>query len=926
MSSRADAARWRELQDELDHLLERDAAARKTRLDALRAASPELAEELDSLLAQLDGVALPEALPLSALAALDAGAAGDERIGQRFGPFVLDAHLGEGGSGSVYRAHREGDYAQTVAIKLLHGGRLDAIGTRRLQHERDLLLRLDHPGIVRLVDAGVAVDGRPYLALECVDGETLDRYLAAANPGVGPRLELFAQVCDAVAYAHQRLLVHRDIKPGNLMVNREGRPKLLDYGIGKLLGDAGDSTLTRDFGTSLTPAYAAPEQLRGEPVTTATDVHALGLLLFELLCNAHPFRRDGRRDEALRQALLHEDAPPLLRQTGLVAMPKSWRIDLDRIVAMALEKEPQRRYASARELAADVRAVLAGRPVSARRASAGYVLRRFVGRHRVAVAALGVSLMLLFAATAAALWQSRVAAEQRAHAERRFEDVHRFANTVLFDYQERIRKLAGSLPMQQRLVADALAYLESLRREAGDDAALLADLAAAYLKVGDLQGNPYGPNIADLEGATRSYDTAAALLARLRGMGPEVESLRLLDARLQSRQAELRHQAGELEVAKAQFERALARFTALPSALQQRHEVVIEQANVLDHYGDLLGRESAASLNQVDAARQAHQRARALREAALVAHPDDAGLRFGRYQSELREGEYWIGQGDMAQAESALNAALQTISALVAVDPDDSFYRYEQALVHSRRVPVFEAQGRLDASVDSALQALATTEAMLARDPGNDMLWQAVSASCGWAARQLLKADRAAEAAPVVARQIEINQRWLQAAPDNPEARFALSLAHRRQGELREALRDFAAAASSHRTALELQATLVAISPDFALGQALSRMHLGRNLAAAGEVVAARESLRAAADAITALVAANPEATRYRDHQAEAWAQLADACWQAQPDAPQAISAAQSALAIWDAFAAEGKLSVPATARRDALRARLSRD
>lgn len=926
MSSRADAARWRELQDELECLLELGVEARKARLQDLGASSPDLAAELASLLAQLERDALPEALPMSALVALDAGAPDDERIGQRFGPFVVDAHIGEGGSGSVYRAHRADDYAQTVAIKLLHGGRLDAAGARRLEHERDLLARLDHPGIVRLIDAGVAADGRPFLALEHVDGRTLDRYLATANPSVEARLELFAKVCDAVAYAHQRLLVHRDIKPGNLMVSDAGLPKLLDYGIGKLIGEGSDSTLTRDFGPSLTPAYAAPEQLRGEPVTTATDVHALGLLLFELLCNAHPFRHGGRRDEPLRQAMLNEDAPAMGRQPGLIAMPKAWRSDLERIVAMALEKEPQRRYAAAGELAADVRAVLAGRPVSARRASTGYVLRRFVGRHRVAVAAVAASVLLLLAATAVAWWQWRVAALERERAERRFEDVHRFANTVLFDYQEGIRKLSGSLPMQQRLVADALRYLESLQREAGDDTALLADLAAAYLKVGDLQGNPYGPNIADLEGAARSYDTAAALLARLSELGAEVESASLLDMRLQSRQAELRHQTGELAAAKVQFERALAGFAALPPALQQRREVVIEHANVFDHYGDLLGRESAASLNQVDASRQAHQRARALREAALVANPGDAGLRFGRYQSELREGEYAIGQGDMARAEVALNAALQTISELVAADPDDSFYRYEQALVHSRLVPVHEAQGRLDASVDSALQALATTEAMLARDLGNDMLWQAVSASCGWAARQLLKAGRAAEAAPVVARQIEINALWTRAAPDNPEARFALSLAHRRQGELHEALRNFSAAASSHRTALELQASLVATSPDFALGHALSRMHLGRNLAAAGEVAAARASLRAAAEAIAALVADSPEATRYRDYLAEAWAQLAEACWQAPADAPQASAAAQSALEIWDAFAAEGKLSVPATVRRDALHARLSGD
>jgi serine/threonine protein kinase len=319
------------------------------------------AAELASLLSQLDNEALPDAAVVGARGAKTTTCA--SAIHGRSSSMLHRRRW----IGHRLSSTRDGDFAQTVAIKVLQQGRLDAAGTRRLQHERDLLARLDHPGIVRLLDAGVAQDGRPYLALELVEGRTLDRYLVAEQPSAERRLQLFAGVCDAVAYGHQRLLVHRDIKPGNLMVGADGRPKLLDYGIGKLIGDDIDSTLTRDFGSSLTPAYAAPEQLRGEPVTTATDVHALGLLLFELLGNAHPFRQGGRRDEALRQALLYEDAPSLLRQAGQVEMPHSWRADLDRIVAMALEKEPQRRYASARELGEDVRAVLAGKPVTARR-------------------------------------------------------------------------------------------------------------------------------------------------------------------------------------------------------------------------------------------------------------------------------------------------------------------------------------------------------------------------------------------------------------------------------------------------------------------------------------------------------------------------------------------------------------------------------
>jgi tetratricopeptide (TPR) repeat protein len=921
MNSRRDPQAWQALQVELDVLLSLPAAERDARLRAIGLENAEMGAELTSLLAQVDADHIPESLPLTALTALDAE--DGECSGQRFGNFVVETCVGRGGSGAVYRAHRQGDFAQTVAIKLLHGARIDLAGTRRLQHERDVLAGLDHPGIVRLVDAGVTAEGRPFLALEYVEGLTWDRYLAAQSPSAAERLGMFAAVCDAVAYAHQRLLVHRDIKPGNLMVSADGIPKLLDYGIAKLLEDNDDSTLTRDFGTSLTPAYAAPEQLRGEPVTTATDVHGLGILLYESLCGAHPYLVEGRRGEALRQAILQEPAAGLIRQAGLIAMPSAWRGDLDRIAAMALEKDAQQRYASARELGDDVRAVLAGKPVRARRPTASYVLRRFAGRHRLALVVAATGLVLLIATTIAAVWQSRIAASERLLAERRFAEVQRFANVVLFDYQEGIRQLAGSLPMQQRLVTDALRYLESLQRDAAGDAGLLSDLASAYIKVGDLQGNPYGPNIGDLDGAARSYAQAQHLLDELQLQTSNPDRLRAEQARLWSRLAELHHQSGALQDAREVFERSLAAYTALPPVMQREVELVIDRGHVLDHYGDLLGRESGASLNLIQASRTAHEEARVLRETALASQPEHAGLRYGLYQSELRDGEYWIGQNDMQHAEGALLKALATISALVDGHPSDSFYRYEQALVHSRLVPVREAMGQLDASIESALQALQTTEAMLARDPGNDTLRQAVSASSSWAARQLLKADRTREAMPVVTRLIEINQLWQAAAPGNPEADFALSLAYRRRGELLEAQNDYRGAVASHRQALAVQAPMITQSPDFALGHALSQVHIGRNLAAAGDTAQARQTLAASTEALLRLVAENPDAARYREYLAESLAEHAEACWIVPIDPDQAAQAARSAIGIWDEFERDGLLSVTSAARRDALRARL---
>lgn len=922
MSSRRDPARWQVVQAALDALIELPKHERDVALHGLAAQDVALAEEVADLLRRLDQAVLPEALPASCLP----NDADDDAIGPgtRFGAFVIDARIGEGGSGVVYRAHRDGDFAQTVAIKRIAGTRLDTLGTRRLQHERDVLAQLDHPGIVRLIDAGVAADGRPYLALEYVDGHTWDRFLAEKNPDAATRLALFVQVCDAVAHAHQRLLVHRDLKPGNLMVTRDGLPKLLDYGIAKLLEGDAASTMTRDFGTSLTPAYAAPEQLRGEPVTTATDVHALGLLLYETLCGAHPFRRPEQSSEALQQALREHEAPLLSRQAGLIAMPNAWRQDLERVVAKALDKDARQRYASAHELGEEVRAVRIGRPVRARHATAGYVLRRFVGRHRVAVAASVLAIAALVGTTSWALWQSRVAAEQHARAERRFEEVHQFASQVLFGYHERIRTLSGSMDVQRSIVADALRYLESLQAEAGDDPRLLVDIAEAYLRVGDIQGSSYGPNVGDYAGAATSYDRVGAVLDRLGSLGLQSPQIMLARANLLSRRADIAHQASQLETARGLFQQAIAQFESLPEAYRREIDVVVEYTAVLDHYGDLLGREGGGSLNEVAAAREQQAKARGIRDVALRRHPDNARLRFGRYQSELRDGEYWLGQGDMAQAEAALSKALATVSALADATPDDVFYRYEQALVQSRLVPVRDALGQLDASIAAALQALATTESLLARDPEHDTLQQAVAASAGWAAKQLLKAQRANEAIPIVRRQREIATRRLDAAPDNPEGVSALSVAIRREGDIAEALGDFATAIARHREALALQDRHATLSPDFMQTRNLSLNHIGRNQMKLGEIAAARATLSHAVSDFERLVAGNPEAPRYRDDLAESLALAAEA-WLASPaDRTRALRFAEAAFAIWGADEAAGRLGEPAQSRRDGLRRALS--
>ena len=332
--------------------------------------------------------------------------------GTVIGPYRLEELVGRGGMGEVYRAVRADEaLTLTVALKLLRPDARTGAVARRFASERALLAQLDHPNIASIVDAGTAPDGRPFLALRFVDGVPITQF--AARLPVEERLRLFLKVAHAVQFAHTRLIVHRDLKPGNILVTSDGQPVLLDFGIAKLL-TPGDASVeeTRAGERALTPSYAAPEQLRGEAITTATDVYALGALLFELLTNRHVFAPMLGQREALERATL-EAPPPLPSSVATAGDASRLRGDLDSIVQMALRKEPERRYRSAGELAADVMRYLDGLPVVARPDKWGYRTGRFVRRHRVGVAGLAAGALALVA-----LFGREVAQRRRFAAER----------------------------------------------------------------------------------------------------------------------------------------------------------------------------------------------------------------------------------------------------------------------------------------------------------------------------------------------------------------------------------------------------------------------------------------------------------------------------------------------------------------------------
>jgi len=539
---------WQRVKDVFTHASALDAAARSLYLERSCGDDGELRAEVVSLLcahATADAILDRPAgdyLPLSALEDPE-----DQWQGRRIGAYELVECLGRGGMGEVWRARRaDAQYDKEVAIKLVRVGYDTAFVLQRFKAERQILATLEHPNIARLIDGGVTAEGEPYLVMELVDGAPIDQYCESGSLSVAERLRLFREVCAAVSYAHQRLVVHRDLKPGNILVTREGTIKLLDFGIAKLLqptpADGVTHDATRTTMRALTPAFSSPEQILGLHITTATDVYSLGVVLFHLLTGRSPYRsslsstRDAIRDVCETEPLKPSAAAAHPAGAGKTrALPDR---DLDAITLRALRKEPEKRYGSVEQLSEDVRRYLAGLPVSARDDQFAYRAGKFLRRHRVEVAAAVAVAAALLTGIVVTAREARIANLQRVRAERHFASVRKLADTFMFQMDDSIRDLPGATAARALLVKTALEYLDALSREAGDDRSLQLELARAYEKVAAIQGQANNPNTGNPQAALQSYGKAIALLTALAAGEPgdaRVHSLLAMDHLQRSR-------------------------------------------------------------------------------------------------------------------------------------------------------------------------------------------------------------------------------------------------------------------------------------------------------------------------------------------------------------------------------------------------------
>jgi non-specific serine/threonine protein kinase/serine/threonine-protein kinase len=432
------------------------------------------------------------------------------------GPYRVVREIGRGGMGAVYLAERaDGQYEHRVALKVIKRGMDTEQVLARFRAERQILASLDHPNIARLLDGGSTDQGVPFFAMEYIEGEPIDAWAAGRSLSVEDRLSLFLQVCGAVAYAHQHLVVHRDIKPLNILVTAEGAPKLLDFGIAKVLHeDADEATSTVTGMRLLTPEYASPEQIEGRHATTVSDVYALGVVLYELLTGRSPYGPRSRAPLDLVEAVRTTDPERPSAVGGTEKLRRRLRGDLDTILLTALRKEPARRYQSVEQFAGDVRRHLDGLPVRARPDTFRYRAGKFIRRNRVPVAAAVLLALALLGGTAATAYQAQQARAAQARAERRFADVRKLANSLLFDYHDAIRDLRGARPVRERMVRDALGYLDELAGESREDPSLQRELAGAYQRIGDLQGGEPS-SLGDDDGAAKSYAKALGILETL---------------------------------------------------------------------------------------------------------------------------------------------------------------------------------------------------------------------------------------------------------------------------------------------------------------------------------------------------------------------------------------------------------------------------
>ena len=889
--------RWQQIKGVLDQALDLAPSERAALLDRVCSTDSSLRKEVEVLLAsdeeagaeflnEIRGLDLGTTVGLDASSATSSATPARDWIGRRVGPYKIVEQIGVGGMGEVYRAFRADDqYKKQVALKVVRGGQDSAFVVSRFRNERQILASLDHPNIARLHDGGTTEDGVLYFVMELIEGQPIDQYCIQHELSVPELLGIFLQVCSAVQYAHQRLIIHRDIKPGNILVASDGTPKLLDFGIAKILDTdaaAGGLEPTLTVFRVLTPGYASPEQVKGEPITTASDVYSLGVVLYELLTGQHPYRQMNSTPQEIARAVCEVEPPrpstvvrrmetTETRESRESATPakslndvtendaterrrKLLRGDLDNIVLMALRKDPQRRYVSVEQFAEDIRRHLGNLPVLARNDTIRYRTSKFISRHRAGVTAAAVVLVTLLAAVAITARQAQIARQERARAEQHFNDVRTLANSLIFEIHDSIQNLPGATVPRKLLLDRALQYLDSLARESSGDASLQRELAAGYLRIGSLQGSTLEASLGQTNDALVSFKKAVAIREAVAKANPSNLSDQLNLATAHRSLARMLDSAGQ-PGAREQTEQALAITERLVSQGDTGSEVLGERAIEYEMLSDLQdgSGDQAGALDSI-------KKSLTIRQDLLRANPQDKKLQRGAAIGNVKVATALSQMGSRAEALEFYRSGLNLLESL-ARDQTDARASRELAVATYYYSGTLMMNGDIAGALAATQRAVAIIDPLAKADPQNATLQLDRAGGYRAVGMDLVLIGRYAEGEVMLRHGIQVFEEVLAKNPADQQAPHYIGISEICVAEAEAATGKEQAALESYRKSIARLDSLGQGDPDIQSEAATGYVRLGRTLAKLGRRDEASASYRKALAIAEPLASAKPPNT-----------------------------------------------------------------
>ena len=867
---------WQQIRELFHAAVEIPADERAHYLDQV-CPDADVRREVESLLnSHQEAGDLLEDSPLKVTAITADASPQDPWIGNFIGPYQVIAPIGEGGMGAVYRAVRlDEQYVKQVAIKLVRPGLVGDHYQRRFKNERQIMATLDHPNIARLLDAGTA-KGLPYYVMEYIEGEHIDSYCDGRRLPTRARLSLFLEVCSAVQYAHQHLIVHRDLKPRNILITSEGTPKLLDFGIAKPLDPEiflQTTALTLSNMKPMTPEYASPEQIRGDAITTSSDVYSLGVLLYKLLTGHSPYQIEGQPLHELARAISESEPlrPSLIidrvtKETGdegqsvqltpeVVSQVRDGSIealrgrlagDLDNILLKALRKDPERRYASAEQFAEDIRRHLDGRPVLARKDTIRYRTLKFAQRHRAGVAAAGLAVLSLIGGIVATSWQAHIAKTERAKAEHRFNDVRHLTNSLIFEMEGAIADLPKSTAVRKLLLDNALQYLDSLAKEARGDVALQRELAAAYKKLGDVQGNPFQGNVGDTGAALKSYGKVVSIRESLVAADPNnKEEQHALAAGYRSL-GQMQVTTGDLPGGLASATRSLAIMEPLAKAHPHELKILDELENAYELIGDIQGGNGvSANLGDLPSALENHRKALAIAEQALRLFPEDASAQRSVAIYELKAGEDQVEMGDRTAGVENYRKGLEIYRTLAAKSPNPRIIR-DMHVIYTRIGNAYLMEGNFKAAMENYREAMKIIE-QTGTDPEDSLSRSDYATTVAMVGQTMAQLGERKDGLTMLNRGIQEMEKEVALDPMHVEISRALGLLYVWRGQVFEQSGNKDHALADYRKTSSIYGAIINSDPhdtDTAINLAAANAKIADVLVSRGDFAAAMEKYR----------------------------------------------------------------------------------